>query len=98
MKIENGEIVIVVLREPREKVLGIVEEITEAGLFVRGIDLNYFDGWISAIRNEEPYLPMQDLFYPMWRLEKVSRDVEAAGAPSMAGQFEQRTGLSLKEI
>jgi hypothetical protein len=97
MKIDKGDVVVAVLRDPREKVLGIVEEISDAGIYLRGIDLNYFDEWTMAIRNDEPYLPMQDLFYPLWRLERVSRDEEAAGVPSMADQFEQRTGLRLSD-
>jgi hypothetical protein len=98
MKIENGNIVVAVLREPREKVLGIVDEISDAGLYLRAIDLIYFEEWTKAIRNDEPFLPMQDLFYPMWRVERVSRDAEAAGVPSMADQFEQRTGLRLTDV
>lgn len=98
MKIKKGDIVMMVLREPREKVLGIIEDIDDAGIFVRAIDLNYFDAWIRAINNEEPYLPMQDLFYPMWRVERISRDAESAGVPSMADQFEQRTGLKITDL
>lgn len=86
------------LQNPREKVLGILEKISDAGMYVRGIDLVYFEEWVKAIRNEEPYLPMQDLFYPMWRVERISRDAESAGVPSMADQFEQRTGRRLEDF
>ena len=88
----------IVLREPREKVLGVIEGIDDAGIFIRAIDLNYFEEWTRAIRNDEPYLPMQDLFYPMWRVERISRDAESAGVPSMADQFEQKTGLSITDL
>ena len=98
MKIQNGDVVIVVLKDPREKVLGIIEEIEDAGLFLRGIDLNYFEEWTMAIKKGEPYLAMQDLFFPMWRVERVSKDKESAGVPSMADQFEKRTGIRLKEF
>lgn len=98
MKIESGEAVIIVMQNPREKIFGILHEIHSAGIFVRGIDLEYFDEWTQAIKNDEQYLPMQDNFYPMWRLERISRDESSAGMPSMTKQFEQRTDLMIAEF
>ena len=98
MKIAKGDIVILVLREPKERILGIVEKISDAGVFIRGIDLGYFDEWAAAIKNREPYLPMQDLFYPMWRVERVTKDGPSAGVPSMTDQFQHRTGLQLSDF
>lgn len=98
MKIESGEIIIVIVHNPREKILGVLHEINSAGVFLRGIDLNYFDEWVKAIKNDEPILPMQDLFYPMWRIERLSRDEEAHGLPSMANQFAQKTGLQITDF
>ena len=98
MKIESGESVIIVMQNPREKIFGILHEISSAGIFVRGIDLNYFDEWIKAIRNDEPYLPMQDSFYPMWRVERISRDESPDGMPTMSEQFEQWTTSKITEF
>ena len=98
MKIETGETVVAVLQNPREKILGILYEITAAGIYLRGIDLDYFDEWTLAIKNGEPYLPMQDSFFPLWRLERITRDDSLQGLPSMAEQFEQRTGLKIREF
>ncbi|REJ77858.1 MAG: hypothetical protein DWQ47_15980 [Acidobacteria bacterium] len=98
MKISEGDVVTVVLQNPREKILGTLKEISSAGLFVRGIDLAYFDEWAVAIRNGEQYLPMQDIFYPMWRVERMTRDAESAGVPSLAEQFQQKTGKELTEF
>lgn len=98
MKFESGEIVIVILQNPREKVLGVLHEISAAGVFVRGIDLNYFDEWVKAIKTDEPILPMQDSFYPMWRVERISRDEDSHGLPSMAEQFIQKTGLQITDF
>jgi hypothetical protein len=33
----------------------------------------------------------------MWRVERLSRDESAGGVPSLAEQFEQRTGRTLQE-
>lgn len=98
MKIKSGEVVIVVLQNPREKVLGVLHEIDAAGIFVRGIDLNYFDEWSRAIKNGEMHLSMQDSFYPMWRVERISRDEHSDVMPSMVEQFERRTGLKIEDF
>jgi len=92
MKIEKGESVILVLHTPREKLLGILDEISPAGVSVRAIDLSYFDDWCAAIANGEQFLPMSDHFIPMWRVERVTRDSGSDTTPSMSELFEQRTG------
>ena len=95
MKIANGESVILVLHTPREKLLGILDEVNASGVYVRAIDLGYFDDWVAAIIAGDPYLPMSDYFIPMWRVERISRD---EGSPSMTETFEQRTGKSMGEF
>lgn len=98
MKIESGEIVVLILQNPREKVFGVLHEISNAGVYLRCIDLNYFDDWVNAIRNNEPYLSMQDGFYPMWRVERLSRDEKSLGIHSMSLQFEEKTGSKISEF
>ena len=98
MKLEPGESVILVLHTPREKLIGILDEINAAGVFVRAIDLGYFDDWCQSIAAGEHFLPMSDYFLPMWRLERMMRDEGSEGAAAMAEQFEQRTGRPLSEF
>lgn len=98
MRLETGDSVIIVLHSPREKVVGVLHEIGAAGIFVRGIDLNYFEEWTSAIKNGEPYLPMQEYFFPMWRVERATRDESSFEMPSLAEQFRQKTGLDLGDF
>jgi len=93
-QIEAGGSVIIILHNPREKIVGILNEISAAGIFVRGIDLNYFDDWARSIADNEPYLPMQDYFFPMWRVERLSRDESSLEIPSFAEQFERKTGTA----
>ena len=95
MKIETGEIITIVLHSPREKIIGVMHEINAAGVFVRGIDLNAFDDWCSAIANDEPFYSMQDYFFPMWRVEKLTRDETSPDLPSMAEKFKQRIGKKI---
>ena len=98
MKFDSGDVVIMVLRDPREKLLGVLSEITAAGVTVRAIDLSYFDDWMRSIVEDEPYLPMSDVFIPMWRVERVTRDESNEHSASMAEQFESRTGRRLADL
>ena len=98
MKFESGECVILILQNPREKIFGILDEISTSGVTIRGIDLEYFEDWSRAIAGGEPYLPMNDYFFPMWRIEKMTRDERSGDVPSLAEQFEARTKVSLSDF
>ena len=96
--IGRGVAVVIVLHTPREKCWGVLDEISEAGVFLRGLDLNAFDAWVSAIAHEEPFVGFGDLFFPMWRVERISRDEAAGGVPSLYEQVERRTGQTIAEL
>ena len=96
MKIEPSDIVTAVLHTPREKLLGIVQDLNPAGITLRSIDLGYFDDWCRSMVEGEDHLHMSDNFYPMWRVERITRDESADDMPSMADQFETRTGRRLE--
>jgi hypothetical protein len=97
-RIEPGAFITLVLHSPREKCWGVLDRIDAAGVFLRGLDLNAFDDWVRSVAHDEPFMGLSDLFFPMWRVERVSRDESAGGVPSLAEQFEQRTGQELKEF
>ena len=98
MKFENGETVIIILHTPREKLVGILDDISAAGVSMRGIDLDYFEDWSRSIAAGEQYLAMTDYYFPMWRVERMTRDEPNGDIPSMAEQFEQRTGRTIFEF
>ena len=95
--IERGAAVIIVLHSPREKCWGVLDRISAAGVFLRGLDLNAFDDWLRAVAHDEPFIGPTDLFFPLWRVERVALDEAAGGVSSLAEQFEQRTGRKLQE-
>ena len=97
-KIEIGEAVIIVLHSPREKLFGVLQEINAAGVYLCGIDLNYFDEWTRAIAGGEPFLPINNCFFPMWRVERLTRDEGSADLPSMSEQFAKRTGAKITDF
>ncbi|HZE71280.1 MAG TPA: hypothetical protein VE135_17345 [Pyrinomonadaceae bacterium] len=97
-RMQAGTSVMVILHSPREKIWGMLDEISLAGVFLRGIDLNSFDEWLRAVAHDEPFIGVGDLFFPMWRVERISRDESTGGIPSLYEQAEQRTGRRVSEL
>jgi hypothetical protein len=93
-----GAAVVVVLHTPREKCWGILDEINSSGVFLRGLDLNAFDDWVRSLLHDEPFMGVGDLFFPMWRVERISKDETSGGVPSLYEQLEQRTGRSIEDV
>ena len=93
--IKRGSSILVVLHSPREKSWGVLDEIGPAGVFMRGLDLNSFDDWLHAVVHDEPFIGFGDLFFPMWRVERVSLDEGTPEIPSLRDQVERRTGRPL---
>ena len=98
MRFEPGDCVIAILQNPREKIFGVLDEISSAGITLRGVELDYFEDWTRAISSGEPYLPMSDSFVPMWRVERITRDEANGDMPSLEQQFEARTDLRLRDF
>jgi hypothetical protein len=96
--ISRGAAVVIVLHSPREKCWGILDEINQAGVLLRGLDLNAFDDWLSAIVHNEPFVGFGDLFFPMWRVERIAKDEAAGGVLSLCEQVEKRTGHSIEDL
>ena len=97
-KIESGQVAIIVLHSPREKIWGILGEINASGVHIRGIDLNSFDDFVRAVQNGEAFYGISNQFFPMWRVERITKDDRTGDIPSAQEQFEQRTGVLLAEI
>jgi hypothetical protein len=95
-RISAGAFVIVVLREPKEKCWGALDSITDAGVYLRGLDLLAFDDWTRAIAGGETFIAPADMFFPMWRIERITRDEATGEIPSLAEQLEERTGQSAR--
>ena len=96
--IQPGDPIVLVLHTPKEKYWGVLDEISAAGVFLRGLDLNAFDDWVGAVLHKEPFIGLTDLFFPMWRIERISRDEAAGGIASLYEQVERRTGRAVSEF
>jgi len=91
-KLRPGVPVIVALHNPSQNYWGVLDEITLAGVFLRGLDLDAFDDWVHALVHDEPFMGIGDLFFPMWRVERISKDEVSGGIPSLFDQAVQRAG------
>lgn len=92
-----GVPVIITLHSPREKLWGVLQEVNAAGVFLRGIDLNTFDDWTAMLTRGERNIGLSHVYFPMWRVERITLDETIDEIPSLADKFQQRLGLSLEE-
>ena len=92
-----GSPVIVYLHSPREKLWGVLYELTMSGVFLRGIDLNTFEDWMQMIVRGERNIGLTHLFLPMWRVERVTLDETVDDIQSLADKFYSRVGLTITE-
>ncbi|MBI3653413.1 MAG: hypothetical protein HY231_20475 [Acidobacteria bacterium] len=95
--ITGGAPVVVYLHTPREKLWGLIGEVNAAGVFMRGIDLNTFDDWTQMLARGERNIGLTHVFFPMWRVERITLDERIDDIPSLADKFHERVGLTLEE-
>ena len=86
-----GAMVLLALGDPREKFWGQLLALREAGISLRGIDLESFDDSAAMIKAGEPFTPAT-VFFPMHRVERMELDVHAGGLPSLCERFQVQTG------
>src|SRR5262245_47159946 len=95
--IRPGAPILVYLHSPREKIWGLLLQLSSAGVFVRGLDLNTFDDFMLMIVKGERNIGLTHVFLPMWRVERVTLDEAVDDIPSLADRFYSRVGLTIHE-
>jgi len=94
-----GSSVLLYLREPNEKLWGVLRRLDAPGVVLEGIDLGSFDDWTAQIeRDEETVVGPSVLFIPMTRVEKMLLDRTSGGLPSLAERFLRRVGRTVQEV
>ena len=69
-EIEPNASVLLYLREPQEKLWGVLRRLDASGVVLEGIDLSSFDDWVAQIeRGEENIVGASVLFFPLVRQE-----------------------------
>ena len=98
-RLEPGSAVLSYLRDPPEKLWGVLQRLDATGVVIEGVDLGSFDDWVAQIeRGEESVIGPSVLFLPMTRVEKILLDRSSGDLPSLAERFERRTGRTVQEV
>lgn len=98
LALAEGSGVILYLREPKEKVWGLLISLQPAGIVVRGLDLAAFDDWMrQEARGEEQNLSPTTLFYPMHRIEKMERDESVGPIEGYGDRFVREVGRTITQ-
>lgn len=93
-----GTVAVLYLRDPRERIFGVIRQLDPVGVALEGVDLDMWDQWIAQwTRGEEGPLAPSLQFFPLARLEKILADGDGPEVPSFTRQFEERTGHPLAE-
>lgn len=88
-----GQLVVLVLKEPRERIWGRLLGLEAAGIALRGIDVNPWEEVIGFVRRGDADLAaLGTRFLPMHRVESLYLDEPSSGVHSLSEDFERRTG------
>ena len=93
----RGTVVLLTLTAPREKFWGAILDLTPAGVSVRGVELNSFADFAQQLRSDEPVSPAV-MFFPMHRVERMEMDAPSGLIPSLAEQFEMKSGKTVASV
>ncbi len=96
--IEPGDAVLVYLRDPHEKIWGVLRARDASGLTVEGLDLASFDSWTTQVERGEEGISPSVLFLPMSRVERVLLDRGTPSLPSLSEGFLTRTGRTVQSV
>ena len=94
-----GNPVLLYLRDPSEKLWGLLRRLDGAGVVVEGLDLGSFDDWIAQLEGSDgsPLGPTV-LFVPMSRVDKILLDRPSGDIPSLSARVERRSRCTVAEL
>lgn len=93
MPFHAGDLVVVVLQSPRERLWGRILGLDAAGIALRGLDLIPWEEVLTLVRTgQADQVALGTRFLPMHRVETLYLDEPSSGAPSLADTFRDRTG------
>jgi len=95
-RIRPGAVVILYLKEPKERFWGVLRSLDGTGASVLGVDLQAFDDWMRQVADAAvPDITPSLVFFPLLRVEKILLDMPSGEIPSLVERFEARTGRDL---
>lgn len=93
-----GAPVLAYLRDPQEKMWGILRERDASGVTLEGMDLASFDAWTAQVERGGEGIAPSVLFFPMARVERLLLDRGTEALPSLSETFERRTGRRVGDV
>jgi len=96
--IATGDPVLLYLRDPHEKLWGVLRERDASGITLEGFDLASFDAWMAQVERGEDGIVPSVVFVPIARVERVLLDRGTPSLPSLSDGFERRTGRSVQDV
>lgn len=95
MSLSPGSFVIVNLRDPTEKLWGVLVHLDSVGVQLRALNLSSFDDWLAqAASGRPPSIGPAMMFVPMFRVERMFLDERVGDVESYCQRFERRVGVS----
>ena len=95
-RIRPDAVVIVYLKDPKERFWGVMRSLDATGTSVLGVDLMAFDDWLSSLDDSTGARITPSLvFFPLQRVDKILLDMPAGDIPSLWERFEGKSGQSL---
>ena len=92
-----GAFVIVTLSSPREKFWGVILDLAEPGISMRGVDLAAFEDLLAMIKAGDAFTSGV-VFFPMHRIERIELDLPEGNIHSLAERFKDKTGQDADEV
>jgi methylmalonyl-CoA/ethylmalonyl-CoA epimerase len=98
--VRPGAPVLLYMRDPQEKMWGILRRLDPTGVTIEGIDLGSFDDWLAQIDrdDEDTFTVPSVVFVPISRVERVLLDRPAGALPSLSQRAERRAGCRVAEL
>jgi len=87
----TGAFVITTLASPREKFWGVILNLNDQGLSLRGVDLAAFEDLVATIKAGDEFTSGV-VFFPMHRIERIELDLPEGSIHSLAERFREKTG------
>jgi hypothetical protein len=97
---ENGNIIILNLQDPREKIIGKLLAISPSGITLRGVDVNSFNDWMKQFIHKQTATVIfpTTVFFPMHRVVSCYLDENMGDVPSFSSQFKGRTKREITKV
>ena len=99
-EMEPGAAILLYMREPQEKMWGVLRRLDATGVMIEGLDLGSFDDWLAQIDydGEDAISGPSVVFVPIGRVERILLDRASGALPSLVQRVERRAGCSVAEL